>query len=180
MTLIVRVDEAEPTNRPVITGLSTEAQALDQAALWRRIEQHTVYRYGVRNVLFTVSGPGEFISPIGPVALLNSASRWVDGGWSATTLDATPLGLECLDYTYLIDCDIGALYTDDLPADVILAFQRLAEYLGAEDVMPVGASMYESDIGGEIRERTTRNAQHVAKSLMNSGAADLLRGYRRL
>ena len=180
MTLIVRVDEGEPDNRPIISGLSTAAAALDQSALWKRIELHTVHRYGVRNVLFTVSGAGEFIAPIGPVALVNSVSRWVDGAWSSTTLDPTPLGLECLEYTYLVDCDIGALYTDDVPADVVLAFQRLAEYLAEESTAPAGARSYEVSIGGAIDEKIDRNPNYVARALLNSGAADLLRSYRRL
>ena len=179
MSQIIRTTEGNPSDYPAITGLSDLADGLNKAMLWRRIEHHVAYRWGVRNMLWTVEGAGEWLAPLGP-AVINSIFIWQGNGWIAATPDATPLGYE-LDYgTYLFDATVGTDYTDGAPDDVEEAFRRLAEYAAAEDGLPPGVSEYSVNFDGSITERTLRSPNHLAKALVNSGAADLLRSYRRL
>jgi hypothetical protein len=68
-----------------------------------------------------------------------------------------------------------------VPAAVNEAYRRLAEYLASTDDAPAGASDYSAGLGsGAITESFSRAPTWVARALINSGAADLLRPYRRL
>lgn len=66
----------------------------------------------------------------------------------------------------------------DVPAAVSEAFRRLAEYL-ADDPERSGASSYSVNMGGAIEESFNRNPAWIARALDLSGAADLLRPYKR-
>ncbi len=179
MTYIIRHTEGTPTNYPIITGLSEAADALNKGALWRRIEHHVAYRWAERNVMWWVEGIGEFIPPLGP-ALVNSISIWNGTGWEGASLDETPLGYDLNYSTYLFDTTVGTDYLAGVPDDVAESYRRLAEYLAVEDTLPPGVTEYTLDVGGDVRETTRRSASHTAKALVNSGAADLLRPYRRI
>jgi hypothetical protein len=180
MTLTIKQTEGAPTNYPAISGLSDAADLLNKGALWRRIELHVIYRWGEREVLWTVEGAGEWVPPLTP-GVINTVSVWNGTGWEAATLDMTPLGYLLLDETYLFDATVGSVYTDGVPDDVAEAFRRLAEYHAAEDPLPPGVNQYTVELGsGGVQETISRNAAHTAKALVNSGAADLLRPYRRL
>ena len=77
----------------------------------------------------------------------------------------------------ILATDIVAAY-DHPPAAVSEAFRRLAEYM-ADDTDRAGVSSYSVNMGGAIQESYQRSAAHAARALQNSGAADLLRPYRR-
>jgi len=69
--------------------------------------------------------------------------------------------------------------SDDEPPEAVLeAFRRLAEYL-ADEPDRSAASSYSVNMGGAIEESYNRNPAWVARALELSGAADLLRPYRR-
>ncbi len=66
----------------------------------------------------------------------------------------------------------------EVPAAVSEAFRRLAEYL-ADATDRAGVSSYSVNMGGAIEESYQRNPAWVARAMELSGAADLLRPYKR-
>ena len=74
---------------------------------------------------------------------------------------------------YRITASVG---DGDVPAAVLEAFRRLAEYM-AEDAGKAGATSEKTDVG-PITIEVQRSAAWVARAMINSGAADLLRPYR--
>lgn len=170
--------EAIPAGYPATpSGLSTPAAALDAEMVWERIEAYTRTRYTAREVVWTVEGceAENWTPPLSPVAS-HAAEKWEGGAWVAVTLADGPVGL-CLpsDGVFRVTAQVGA---DDPPAAVSEAFRRLAEYM-ADDTDRAGVSSYSLNMGGAIQESYTRTASHAARALQNSGAADLLRRYRR-
>ncbi|MDJ0979258.1 MAG: hypothetical protein QNI87_12095 [Erythrobacter sp.] len=168
--------EAVPLDYPdTPSGLSTAAAALDANAIWQRIEAYTAHRYTDREVTWLVEGKGHWGFPLTP-ATLSSAERWTGEAWEAVTLSAGPYGY-CLpdEGPYRIIADVGA---GTVPAAVSEAFRRLAEYL-ADDTDRAGVSDYMVNMGGAIQESYKRNPAWTARAMQYSGAADLLRPYRR-
>lgn len=178
MTDLLQEAEATPASYPATpSGLSTPAAALDAEMIWERIEAYTRTRYTAREVVWTVEGgEGEnWTPPLSPVTS-RVAHFWGDQ-WEGLTLADGPVGI-CLpfDGVYRITAQVGA---GDPPALVSEAFRRLAEYM-ADDTDRAGVSSYSVNMGGAIQESYQRSAAHAARALQNSGAADLLRPYRRL
>ena len=69
-----------------------------------------------------------------------------------------------------------------MPAGGNEAFLRLAEYMaGGRDYsdMAAGVSSAEIDLG-LLRSKVDRSPTWLARAMLNSGAADLLRPYRRV
>lgn len=166
--------EAVPANHPGIpTGLSHAALSMSPSSIWARIEAYTCTRYTARAVAWTIEGRAgdEFTPPLGPLVSY-SAERWWDAEWTAVDLLPGPLGL-CLpsDGTFRITGQIGA---GPVPAPVMEAFRRLAEY-SAEIGSPADGFTAAED--GEASFE--RAATWAARAIQNSGAADLLRPYRR-
>ena len=79
------------------------------------------------------------------------------------------------DGPYRITADVGG---GDVPAAVSEAFRRLAEYL-TDATDRAGVSSYSVNMGGAIEESYQRNPAWVARAMELSGAADLLRPYKR-
>ena len=176
MVEILQREEAVPASYPATPfGLSTAALALDRNAIWARIEAHIAHRFTEREVVWTVEGPGEFKPDLTP-ATITSREVWDGVSWITASLSDGPLGGVLLagEGPYRITADVGG---GDVPAPVSEAYRRLAGYL-AEPGNPAGASSYSYQMG-DVSETFQRNPQHVAKALQNSGAADLLRGFRR-
>jgi hypothetical protein len=168
--------EAAPSSYPdVPAGLSTAAAALDADALWQRIEGYVAHRWAARTVVWTVLGPGEWTPPLVP-ATVTTAQRWTGSAWEDATLATGPLdGLELPgEGPYRITATVGA---GPVPAPALESYRRLAEYL-AEGAAKAGASSYSYRLG-EVEESWQRNPAWTAKALQQSGAADLLRPYRR-
>ena len=173
---ILQRDEAVPASYPAMpSGLSTAAMMLDSGALWARIEAHTAHRFTTREVVWTVEGPGEFKPDLQP-ATITAREVWDGVAWITASLSDGPLGGVLLngEGPYRFTADVGG---GDVPAPVSEAYRRLAEYL-AEDGNPAGASSYSYKLG-DVEETTQRSPAHVARALQNSGAADLLRTFRR-
>lgn len=175
MTVTLKQEEAVPATYPAAPGgLSPVAAALDASAVWQRIESYTAHRWTSRDVVWTVEGEGDWTPPLVP-AVLTVAETWETGGWVRTTLPEGPLGY-CLpgDGPYRITATVGG---GNVPAAVLEAFRRLAEYL-ADETDRAGLSQYSVKVG-EIEESYDRSATWVARAMQLSGAADLLRPYRR-
>lgn len=178
MTDLLQENESTPASYPdTPSGLSTPAAALDPEMIWERIEAYTRTRYTARDVIWTVEGCEDEIwkPPLSPIAS-HTAEIWESGTWASTVIPDGPVGL-CLpsDGVFKITAQVGA---GDPPAAVSEAFRRFAEYL-ADDTDRAGVSSYSVKMGGAIEESYQRNAAHTARALQNSGAADLLRPYRR-
>ena len=178
MTDLLQEAEATPAAYPATpSGLSTPAAALDAEMIWERIEAYTRTRYTAREVVWTVEGreDASWTPPLSPV-VSHTAEKWENGAWVSTTLPDGPVGL-CLPShgVFKVTAQVGA---GDPPAAVSEAFRRLAEYM-ADDTDRAGVSSYSVNMGGAIQESYQRSAAHAARALQNSGAADLLRPYRR-
>jgi len=106
-----------------------------QEAVWRRIEAYVVYRWAARPVEWIVEGPGEWVPPLIPAAIA-VVEVWSSADeWESTTLTASPLGGYWLPatgpYRFLGSAGDG----DPAPPDVMEAFRRLFEYIGAESTI---------------------------------------------
>ncbi len=168
--------EAIPATFPAVTGLSTEAAALDEAPIWLRIERYIAHRWTARAVEWTIEGPGEW-SPLLYTATITQAYYWSGTGWTEYDMDPSPFGY-CLQYENTkVVASVGS---GTAPDDVLEAYRRMAEYLASDDIIGIaGVSRYQIDVG-QVQETISRRADHMANVLVTSGAADLLRPYRRL
>jgi hypothetical protein len=148
---------------------------VDYPFLWHRIEAYTARRWTPRNVTWLVRGPGEWVPPLAPAEVVQ-AYIWTGDDWAEITLATAPRGFDLQDGRFKIDCTVG---TDNAaPAAVLEAFDRLSKYVVAEVAGVPGASSYSIDMG-QLSESITRHPAFMARALDNSGAADLLRPYRR-
>lgn len=150
------------------------------AAVWQRLESYVAYRWSPRAVIWTVEGPGEFVPPLAP-AVVSKIEIWTDGAWldiTANAPDASPRGgywlTGCGPYKFTASVGDGMT----LPAIVAEAAQRLAAYMAAK---PGTAGVRSERIeAGSISISRTRSESWMAAAIQNSGAADLLRSYRRV
>ncbi len=128
-------------------------------------------------MVWTIAGPGEWIPPLTPVNI-GEPYQWDGASWVPYSLVSSPLGYELPHGKFKIEATVGS---DALPEGGAESFRRLAEYLATieDERIPIGASQYNLDLGS-IREEIHRPQGFVARALVNSGAADLLRSYRRI
>lgn len=178
MATTTHVREGVPASYPEVIWLSEAAAGLEQAFLWQRIERHCSFRWSERTVIFVVDGPGEWVSPLAPFTLTTTEAWGADYEWHPATLYPSPADGFELPYTgpFRFSGTVGA---GPVPADVLEAFKRLAEYCATEAGGIPGASSYSVNIG-QINESIRRSPAWMARALENSGAADLLRRYRRV
>lgn len=179
MSLTIKQNESAPDSYPAIstTEWSTAAAALSQDMLWQRIESYIAYRWSERDVAWIVEGPGEWHPPLTP-ATVSTVEIWSGADeWEAVTLCASPLGgyflPGCGPYRFT-----GTVGDGDVPDNVTEAIRRLAEYMAQKPGK--GGARSESIAAGSITIANTRDPAWLAKAMQNSGAADLLRGYRRV
>lgn len=179
MATTVRQDEAQPATWPAFPfGLSASASYLDPGPLWARIESHIAFRYTARTVVWTVEGLDDWTPPLAP-ATITLAERWTGSAWLTVTLAAGPYGYTFDDPgPHRITATVGG---GAVPRTLNEAYRRLAEYVAASDGSKPGVSDYSVNLGGgDLSQSWQRNPAHLARALVNSGAADLLRPYRRL
>jgi hypothetical protein len=176
MLELVKQSEAIPASYPARpSGLSTAADALDPDTLWARIESYIAHRFTTREVVWILDGCGDWTVPLTP-ATITASERWNGEAWETYTLPAGPYGYALtMEGQYRITADVGG---GDVPAAILEAYSRLAEYL-ADGTDRAGVSEYSVNMGGTIMESYKRNSSWVARSIELSGAADLLRPYRR-
>ncbi|WP_375229898.1 hypothetical protein [Roseobacter sp. S98] len=184
MVDLLQEDEATPASYPTVpSGLSEKAAGLDAGAIWARIESYTAHRFTERQVIWIIEGfEGQgWKPPLKPI-LSHTAEKWEDGAWMVDNLRDGPLGLFLTSCGHFrITAQVGG---GDLPAPVSEAYRRLAEYSVeiAKDGMMSGHASHHAhsvNIGGEIQESYDRSRMWAARALELSGAADLLRPYRR-
>lgn len=149
----------------------------DDDHLWQRIEAYCARRWTARSVVWIVDGPGAWKPPLAPYAI-TSTEIWNGGEYEPVTLDASPMGgLYLPRYgPYSISATVGA--DTSAPAAVYEAFDRLKAYAEADHGGLPGVSSYSINTG-QLSEQFRRDPAHMARALEMSGAADLLRPYRR-
>jgi hypothetical protein len=182
MATVLSEVEATPASYPAVTHWPRPSQAgmddpdptVSPALAWRRIEEWTAHRWSARTVAWIVEGPGDFTPRLVPFAL-STFEAWGDAvGWAAATPAPTPLGGYRLDCgTYRITGTAGA-NAGAVPEPVLEAHRRLHEYaLGV-------ARTWWSETATYSGEGWQASAGWAAKAIYLSGAADLLRPWRRL
>lgn len=167
--------EAQGSYPDAPSGLSDAAAELDPDMVWQRIEAWCAWRWSARECVWIVEGPGEWLPPLRP-ATITLVERWDGAAYVPVNPPVGPLGgLVLPEGMFKITADVG---TGPVPANGAEAFRRLAEYFAATDTEAPGASEYTASVG-PLSERYRRSPAHMAKALQNSGAADMLRKYRR-
>lgn len=139
----------------------------EPALVWQRIEAYVAHRWTPRVVVWIVAGEGHWTPPLTP-ATVSLVECWENGGWSTTTPPASPLGGYELpgEGPYRITATVGG---GEVPEAVKEAFRRLHEYSrGVAEQWRASASDNEGVVTG-----------WAGKAIQLSGAADLLRPYRR-
>jgi hypothetical protein len=169
MATIIKQTEGAPSAYPTLSP----AIELNDIA-WMRVEQWIAWRYASRSVAWIVEGPGAWFPNLAP-ATITTVEIWDAGAWSDVTLDASPLGGYMLpgEGPYRFTGTVGG---GDVPANVWEAVKRLAAYLNAKPGKPGARS--ESVTAGSVSVSSSRSPTWMAAAMQNSGAADLLRGYR--
>lgn len=159
---------------PAPAGLSKEAAAIGAAVIWQRIESYISRRWTPRDVTWIVEGPGEWVPPLSP-ATVTATEIWEGDGWVAFDPTPGPLGGFVLKGAgpYRVTASVGG---GDVPAGVSEAYRRLAEYVADATANAAPGVRQESADGlGSIEF----DAAALARAMDRSGAADLLRSYRR-
>ena len=179
MAVTFETYEGVPASYPVVVmhdreeGSISEQFEVDAAVTWQRIEAWIRFRYAVRSVVYLVEGPGAWTSPLTPFSA-TTVEAWRADAWEATTPRPSPSG------GYVFDGDgpyrVTGTAGDGLepPAAVQEAWRLLQEYqrgLAASHMNETAIIAY---------DETTNIAAFAAKAIHLSGAADLLRPYRRL
>lgn len=175
----IKQTEAAPEAYPdAPDGLSTAAAALDPIMVWQRIEAYTAWRWTERAVTWVIEGCGEWIAPLAP-ATITAIDEWRSDAWSSFAADASPIGGRNFPGgTFRVTATVGD-DDADVPAAVLEAFRRLAEYMAADPGI-AGATSESISIPDVMAKEIGRAPAWMARAIQNSGAGDLLRPYRRV
>ena len=149
-------------------GLSDDAAAIEPAVIWDRLEAFCNYRWSETVMEFVVAPdhPVMWTQPYLPsvVDLVNGEPAEPD-----------EFGAVRINGRSKVRATIGGA----APSETVLAaYRRLAEYFAVRDEMPAGAQRYAVSIG-DISETISKRPDHMARAMHNSGAADLLRKFRK-
>ena len=176
MATTLRQVEGEVVNSPwPPDGLSEAAQSVDPLMVWARVEGYVAFRWSPREVTWHVEGPGEWTPPLTP-ATVTTSQVWIDAAWEDVELQAGPMGFVLGAGIYRVVAEVGVV--GPAPAGVLEAVRRLTEYFAIPEDAP-GASSLRIDVADVGSQAIERSPQWLARAMQNSGAADLLRPYRR-
>ena len=169
MSRIIAQVETVPASYPAIEDLE-ESDAL--SAAWQRIEHYIAWRYSPRSVVWRIESTGcEWRAPLAPVVTLTAQVDGDDpfepeagpqGGWML------PRGIVTVTAT------VGA---GPAPAAVLEAVRRYVRLMTTTLTLPAGVTRFSS---GTFDAAVRRDELNPAMAMVNSGAADLLRAYRRV
>lgn len=174
--MIVREIEGTPASWPAVVGhhpirdgetVDGDNPALDPAVTWQRIEAWIAHRWSPRSIEWIVEGPGEFAPPLAPFAL-GTLARWQDG-WETVEPVQTALGIALDHGRWRIEGVVGG-DAGPVPDAVQEAWRRLHEY--GEGIARLWWT--------ETANTEGVSYSFAAKGLHLSGAADLLRPWKRL
>lgn len=184
-------DEMEPAAYPVVppSALLVVDTGIP-AWIWQRIEAYCNWRWTPREAQIDVDGVGWFNLPVRPFRV-TKVEFFAGEAWEEVLPPhAEQRGWRM--YSAFERCRITGMVGEDNPAPeaVIHAAIRLHAYLGhTPESFPMWATSRshtaENTTHGEGGSTSTRNetfqrhADYLAKAIQHSGAADLLRRYRR-
>lgn len=149
-------------------GEESWERIINPVSIWARIESWTTRRFPLRTVTYIVEGPGEWTARLHPFTA-ETCEAWVGGAWESCEIAASPLGLDLPGSgPYRITGTAGDGV--EPPPDYREAAQRYYEF--ARGV----AHSFKTETA------ETEGVAHnwAARGLILSGAADLLRPYRRI
>lgn len=165
--MIVKQAEAIPESYPDVDGVTGDALAI----AWQRVEHFIAWRYSPREVVWRVEADGcEWQAPLAPVVSLTVQN----GDETPYEPESGPLGgwmLPCGIVT--VTATVGA---GPAPAAVLEAVKRYAGFIASVAQLPAGITRIGS---GALSLSYRADQVNSAMALVNSGAADLLRAYRR-
>ncbi|MDF3810085.1 hypothetical protein [Rhodopseudomonas sp. BAL398] len=178
MATTIKQNESEPLTYPdAPEGLSAAAVAIPAPVIWERIEAYVAHRWAERDIEWLVEGPGEWSPPLAPATIATVEVWSAADEWEACTPNASPFGGYWLSATGPFRFT-GTVGPGEVPATVSEAYRRLAEYMAAKPGKPGATS--ESIDAGSISISHSRSASWLANAMINSGAGDLLRSYRKV
>jgi len=180
MAITLKQTEAIPATYPNVdpythrTGENWEADdetnEVSSEMLWQRIESYIAHRWTTRQVIWIVEGPGEWETPLTPTTI-TEIEKWNGTAWETTETINAPQGYSLAEEgPYRFTADVGS---GDVPEAVQEAYRRLYEY--SKGI----ANQFRGDAAFNATEETQVTYNWTAKALQLSGAADLLRNYRR-
>lgn len=184
MVKLIKETEAIPASYPAVIPyphtnfdpITVQDAQIDEALIWQRIEAYIAHRWTEREVIWIVAADaGEEWTPRLTPVVSHIAERWDGSAWQAVTLLDGPEGL-CIPSggRYRITATVGA---GNPPESVLEAFRRLHEYArGIAESWKAETAVYRTD-GGHGASQAP--AGWAGKAIQLSGAADLLRNYRR-
>lgn len=165
MAETIRTIEATPAEWP---------DATTPTWAWQRIESWCSTRWTPREVVWLIDGTGDWSPPLTPFRLALVES-WANA-WTPSQDRQSPWGhLALTGDMHRITAIVG----ENNPASpaVLEAARRLMDHVTAMDRKP-GFTSYSVNVG-QITESWRRDAAGFALAMQQSGAADLLRPYRR-
>lgn len=147
--------------------------ALDWPMAWARVEAWIAHRWTPRAVVYDIEGPGAWAARLRPFTI-ETVETWRDDAWTPETARPAPDGGLILDCGRWRVTGVAGADAGDVPAPVADAVRRLVEYNQGV------ARSWWADTAEIQSGDTTRAAAWAARGLHLSGAADLLRPWRRL
>lgn len=166
--IVTQQIEEVPESYPDVEGIEAAAAAI----AWQRIEHFIAWRFAPRTVTWRVSSDGcDWTPPLAPIVSITVQTGDDDpyepevreaGGW------ALPEGYVTVTAT------VGS---EPVPAAVAEAVRRYTTHMSAIASYPVGATGISS---GSLSLSYRAELINPAKAMANSGAADLLRAYRKV
>jgi len=179
MAMTVEFSEDVPATWPdAPDGLTPAAAALDAGPIWMRLEAWCGVRWSARPATALVEGSGTWKPPVAPFTV-DAVSIWNGEDWQSYPQMMSPFGGLIFDRegAWRVTGTVG---DDTVPAPPIQeAYRRLAEYLADNMPKVSGSSSVKLDVS-TVSVEVQRQPTWLARAIHNSGAADLLRPYRRL
>lgn len=166
--MIARQIEGAPESYPAVEGVTGDALA----TAWQRVEHYIAHRFTPRTVTWYVLSDGcEWLPPLTPIVSLTVSAA----GEDPYEPDAGQMGGYVLpDGIVTVEATVGA---GPVPETVTEAVRRYAAYQTGASPLPTGITRLES---GSLSIAVRGDMVHPGQGMINSGAADLLRAYRRV
>jgi len=182
MATTIKQNEAAPASYPSVDPYphrsgsewedDSESNEVNAAMIWQRIESYVSHRWTARQVIWTVEGPGDWNPPLTP-ATIDTVEVWNGSAWETTVTPASPMGGYWLagDGPFRFTATVGG---GDVPEAVQEAYRRLYEY--SKGI----ANQFRGDAAWGVGGGEAPTVYGwTGKAIQLSGAADLLRPYRR-
>lgn len=166
---IIAQAENLPESYAAVEGVDTDAAL---AVAWQRIEHYIAWRFSPRVVVWRVeSHKGEWFAPLAPVVAITIQ---VDNGPAYEPETGQAGGYMLPRGIVTVTATVGA---GPVPEAVKEAVRRYARYMKASDKPFTGATRFGS---GSFNASVRPELISPAMAMVNCGAADLLRAYRRV